>query len=88
MVAAEALAPKRACGGTRTLASHMPASAPNAALQRRIETMIRIFSPLLDLVLAVGDRVSRVLEPDDPDYVPVRMPSEGESAPRGLRPRH
>jgi hypothetical protein len=47
--------------------------------------MIRIVSPLLDLALAVGDRVSRLLEPDDPDYVPARMPHDGESAPRGVR---
>jgi hypothetical protein len=63
-------------------------SAPNPVLRGRIETVIRVLSPLLDLIIAVGDRVSRVLEPDDPDYVPPRMPSEGESAPRGLRPRH
>jgi len=49
--------------------------------------MIRLASPLLDLVLLAGDRVSRVLEPDDPSYVPPRMPHRGESAPRGLRPR-
>jgi hypothetical protein len=65
----------------------MPAGTPNAALRGRIETAIRIVSPILDLVLAVGDRVSRVLEPDDPAYVPARMRSDGESAPRGLRPR-
>lgn len=65
----------------------MPASTDNAALRGRIETMIRIVSPLLDLVLAVGDRVSRVLERDNPDYVLARMPSEDEWAPRGLRPR-
>jgi hypothetical protein len=65
----------------------MPAGTPNAALRRRIETAIRVVSPVLDLVLAVGDRVSRVLEPDDPAYVPARMRSDGESAPRGLRPR-
>lgn len=65
----------------------MPASTHNVALRGRVETAIRILSPLLDLLLAVGDRVSRVLEPDDPDYVPARMAPEGESAPRGLRPR-
>jgi hypothetical protein len=53
----------------------------------RIEAMIRIASPLLDLLIAVGDRVSRVLEPDDPAYIPARMHREGESAPRGVRPR-
>jgi hypothetical protein len=65
----------------------MTGSTPNAALRRRVETVIRIVSPLLDLMLVVGDRVSRVLERDDPDYVPARMPYEGESVPRGLRPR-
>ena len=47
--------------------------------------MLRFAGPVLDLVLAVGDRLSRVLEPDDPDYVPARMTGDGESAPRGLR---
>jgi hypothetical protein len=65
----------------------MPGSPHNAALRGRIETVIRIVSPLLDLVLMIGDRVSRVLERDDPDYVLVRMPSDGQSAPRRLRPR-
>jgi hypothetical protein len=65
----------------------MPGSTPNPVLRARIETMIRLASPLLDLVLFVGDRVSRVLEPEDPDYVPARMPHDGDSAPRGLRSR-
>jgi hypothetical protein len=65
----------------------MTGSKPNPALTRRIETAIRIVSPLLDLVLAVGDRFSRLLEREDPNYVPARMPYEGETAPRGLRPR-
>jgi hypothetical protein len=57
------------------------------ALRGRIETVLRLASPLLDLVIAVGERVSRVVEPDDPSYVPARMAREGDSAPRGLRPR-
>jgi hypothetical protein len=65
----------------------MPAGTPNLALRGRIETAIRIASPMLDLLLAVGERVSRVLERDDPAYVPARMRTDGESAPRGLRPR-
>jgi hypothetical protein len=60
-------------------------SAPNVKLRGRIETGIRVVAPLLDLILLVGDRVSCLLESDDPDYVPARMPREGESAPRGLR---
>jgi hypothetical protein len=47
--------------------------------------MIRIISPPLDVLLAVTDRVARVVAPRDPDYVPARLPHEGESAPRGLR---
>lgn len=63
----------------------MAGSVPNLTLRRRIETGIRVVAPLLDLMLLVGDRVSRLLEPDDPDYTPARMPRDGESAPRGLR---
>jgi len=65
----------------------MPGASPNAALRARIEAGIRVVAPVLDLLLAVGDRISRLIEPDDPHYVPARMPPEGESAPRGLRPR-
>jgi hypothetical protein len=63
----------------------VPESVPNVKLRRRIEIAIRVIAPLLDLVLLLGDRVSGVLEPDDPDYVPARTTREGESAPRGLR---
>ena len=62
----------------------MPSSAPNPVLRRRIEIMIRLMSPLLDVALLVGDRVSRALERDDPDYVPPRMSHRGESPPRGI----
>jgi hypothetical protein len=65
----------------------MPRSKPNAALKGRIETGIAIAAPLLDLVLAVGDRVSGVLGVEDPDHVPARVERDGDYAPRGLRPR-
>jgi hypothetical protein len=65
----------------------MSASSPNPVLRGRIEFAIRVASPFLDLMLAAGDRLSRLLVADDPDYVPARMPSEGEAAPRGLSPR-
>jgi hypothetical protein len=60
-------------------------STENLKWRGRIEAGLRVVGPLLDLVLAVGDRISRVLERDDPGYVPARMAGEGESAPRGLR---
>jgi hypothetical protein len=65
----------------------MAGSTPDPVLRARFEAALRILGPMLDLVLLAGDRVSRLLEPDDPDYVPARMHHEGESAPRGLRPR-
>jgi hypothetical protein len=61
--------------------------APNPQLQRGVETVIRVLAPPLDLLLAVGDRVARVLAPADPDQVLARMPREGDAAPRGLRSR-
>lgn len=39
----------------------------------RVETIIRLVAPALNLVLAVGERVSRVVEPDDPEYYPARV---------------
>jgi hypothetical protein len=40
----------------------------------RIETAIRLAAPALNLVLAFGDRLSRLVEPDDHDYYPPREP--------------
>jgi len=37
-------------------------SPPNLKLQRRIETVIRALAPVLDLVIAAGDRTSRLLD--------------------------
>ena len=37
--------------------------------------MIGLAAPFLDLVLAAGERVSKLLGPDD-DYIPIRPPSE------------
>jgi hypothetical protein len=41
--------------------------------RQRVETVIRLMAPALDLVLAVGERVSRVVERDDPEYYPPRV---------------
>ena len=39
----------------------------------RVETVIRLVAPALNLVLAAGERLSRVVEPDDPEYYPARV---------------
>jgi hypothetical protein len=57
--------------------------------RRRVETLIRLMAPALDVVLAVGDRVSRIVERDDPEYYPPRVGrhSEGPAPPLRRAPR-
>ena len=43
--------------------------------RERVETLIRLAAPGLNLVLAAGERLSRLVEPDDPEYYPVRRGS-------------
>lgn len=38
----------------------------------RIETVIRIAEPGLNLVLAAGERLARLVQPGDDDYYPPR----------------
>ncbi len=53
----------------------------------RLETLISAAAPLFDLVLAVGERVSKLLEPEDYEYYPVRDedPQESEGPSRSKR---
>jgi hypothetical protein len=46
--------------------------------RERVETLIRLMAPGLNLVLAAGERLSRIVEPDDPEYYPARV--EGADA--------
>ena len=48
--------------------------------RERVETVIAIAAPFLDLVLAAGDRISRIAEPEDYEYYPVRAGELGERA--------
>lgn len=41
-------------------------------MRGRFEAAISFAAPLLDLVLAIGERVSRIAEPVDYEYYPVR----------------
>jgi hypothetical protein len=53
--------------------------------RERVETLISIAAPALNLLLAFGDRVSRIVEPEDSEYYPVRsgLP-EGDAAGRQM----
>jgi hypothetical protein len=50
----------------------------------RVETLIRLMAPGLNAVLAVGERISRVVESEDSEYYPVRAAGE-RHAPTGTR---
>jgi hypothetical protein len=38
----------------------------------QVEALIRFMAPALNLVLAAGDRLSRIVGPDDDEYYPIR----------------
>lgn len=60
----------------------MPPPTPTQVRRReRIEGVIRLAAPALDLVLAFGDRVSRIVEPQDVEYYPPRV-AEAPPPPR------
>jgi hypothetical protein len=50
--------------------------------RERVETLIGLAAPALNLVLAAGERLSRLVEPDDPEYYPPRAPGDVPPPPR------
>lgn len=50
----------------------MPLTPEQRRTRDRFETLIRLMAPGLNLVLAAGDRLSRLVGPEDDDYYPVR----------------
>jgi hypothetical protein len=59
-----------------------PPTPAQLRTRRRVESVIRLVAPALDLVLVAGDRVSRIVERDDVEYDPPRV-----TRPRDLPPR-
>jgi hypothetical protein len=51
-----------------------PLTPNQRAWRGRVETLIRVMAPGLDLLLAAGDRFSRVVGRDDDWEPPVRPP--------------
>ena len=53
--------------------------------RERVEALIGAVAPVLNLVLAAGDRLSRIVEREDSEYYPVRsglLEAEGGGAKR------
>ncbi len=57
-----------------------PPTPEQVRTRERFEGLIALCAPVLDALLAVGDRVSRIAGPDD-DYIPVRAPGEAFELP-------
>jgi hypothetical protein len=51
----------------------MPLTAEQLRKRDRVESLIRLMTPGLNMVLAVGDRLSRLVEPVDHEYYPPRQ---------------
>jgi hypothetical protein len=51
--------------------------------RERVETLIALMAPGLNVILSVGDRISRLVEPEDHDYYPTR-PLAGPEQTRAL----
>jgi hypothetical protein len=47
-----------------------------------VESLIRLAAPALDFVLAVGERLSRIVEPEDVEYYPPRVTRESAPPPK------
>jgi len=59
-----------------------PPTPTQLAWRGRIEALIRLARPGLDLVLTAGDRLSRAVEPEDLDWTPPRSVSKSAPPPR------
>lgn len=59
------------------------------ATRARVEGLISLASPFLDVVLGIGERISRIAEPTDHEYYPIRPDDRrdlpGEIAEPGAR---
>ena len=53
--------------------------------RERVEQLIRLMAPGLNLVLAAGERLSRMVEPEDPEYYPPRARATAETPPTPAR---
>jgi len=55
-------------------------TARQATLQRRVEGLVALAAPTLDLLLSAGERISRIVGPED-EYYPIRSPEESMHLP-------
>lgn len=63
-----------------------PLTPEQVRRRERVESLIRLAAPGLNLVLAIGERISRLVESDDQEYDPPRSRS-GSAEPSPRPPR-
>jgi hypothetical protein len=60
-----------------------PPTPTQVRRRQQMESLIRLASPALSALLAVGERVSRLVEPEDVEYYPPRVSQEQPPAQGG-----
>ena len=58
-----------------------PLTPSQARTRERVETLIALMAPALTVVLAAGDRLSRMVQPEDHEYYPARALGDREPVP-------
>jgi len=58
-----------------------PLTPDQLRTRERVEAVIRLAAPALNLVLAAGERLSRMVEPEDHEYYPPRTRAGTEPPP-------
>ena len=56
-------------------------STSQEATRSRVEGLIALAAPVLDVVLAIGERISRIAEPTDHEYYPILAGEEPAQLP-------
>ncbi len=46
--------------------------------REQVESLIGVAAPFLNLVLAAGERLSKLVEPEDTEYYPPRTTRDGQ----------
>jgi hypothetical protein len=59
-----------------------PLTPDQLRTRERVDGLIRLAAPALDMVLAVGERVSKIVEPQDVEYYPPRVTRESAPPPK------
>jgi len=59
----------------------VPITADQRRRREQVEGVIRLMAPALNLVLAAGERLSKLVEPEDSEYYPPRV-THDEPPPR------